>query len=107
MIAVTWCVFTLVAMNTTINVFVAAFQCSPIEAAFNTTIKGKCINANAFYIGNAITGVVTDTTVYLLAIPIIKPLHMDLKRKVVTLLSFLVGALYDLLSSNSLRRMLT
>ncbi|KAL1964877.1 hypothetical protein VTN77DRAFT_6230 [Rasamsonia byssochlamydoides] len=86
-----WAVFTLVSMNTTANVLVAAFQCHPIEAAFRSDVKGKCINASASYLGNAITGIITDTMVYLLAVPIIKPLQMDQKRKAVTLLTFLIG----------------
>jgi len=80
-------------MNTTANVVVAAFQCTPIKAAFDSAVKGKCINANAFYLGNAITGIITDTIVYSLSIPIVKPLQMDRKRKAVTFVTLLVGAL--------------
>lgn len=94
MIKVNWVVFTIVGMNTTANVLVAAFQCRPIVAAFRSSAKGTCINASAFYLGNAITGIITDTMVYLLAVPIVKPLQMDQKRKAVTLLTLLVGALY-------------
>jgi hypothetical protein len=88
-----WCVFGLVACNTTVNVFIAAFQCNPVHAAFDSAIKGKCINASAFYLGNAITGIITDAMVYLLSIPIIRPLQMDQKRKIVILLTLLVGLL--------------
>jgi hypothetical protein len=70
------------------------FQCQPITAAFDITIKGKCINTNAFYLGNAITGIITDSLVYGLSIPIIKPLNMEPKKKIFTLLTLLVGALY-------------
>ena len=89
-----WCVFGLVACNTTINVFIAAFQCNPVHAAFDSKIKGKCINTSAFYLGNAITGIITDTMVYLLSIPIVRPLQMDNKRKIVILITLLVGLLY-------------
>jgi len=94
LIVLNWLLIGLVATNTTINVFVAAFQCNPIHAAFQTSIKGKCINTSAFYMGNAITGIITDSMVYLMAIPIVRPLHMDKRRKVVILLTFLVGLLY-------------
>lgn len=88
-----WVVCAIVTFNTTANVFVAVFSCHPIEAAFNLSIKGTCVNASAFYLGNAITGIITDTMVYGLSIPIVKPLQMGQKRKIVTFLTLLVGAL--------------
>ncbi|KAH8819388.1 hypothetical protein F5884DRAFT_10265 [Xylogone sp. PMI_703] len=92
LVILNWCVIGLVATNTTINVFVAAFQCNPIHAAFDSNIKGaKCINPSAFYIGNAITGIITDSAVYLLSIPIIRPLQINRKRKLAILLTMLVG----------------
>ncbi|ODH48263.1 hypothetical protein GX48_05663 [Paracoccidioides brasiliensis] len=88
-----WIIFVLVATNTAINVFVAAFQCNPIKRAWKpTSVAGTCINASAFYIGNAITGIITDTLVYLLAIPIVNPLQMEPKKKLFTLATLLVGA---------------
>lgn len=89
-----WIVFGIVGLNTSINVGLACFQCRPIDAAFDLTIEGECINTNAFYLGNAITGIITDTLVYTLSIPIIKPLNMEQKKKILTLLTLLVGALY-------------
>jgi hypothetical protein len=53
----------------------------------------RCIQINAFYLGNAITGVATDAIVYLLSIPIIKPLQMDRKTKLQLLATMLVGGL--------------
>ncbi|KAH8800604.1 hypothetical protein F5884DRAFT_528818 [Xylogone sp. PMI_703] len=91
LVVINWCVIGLVATNTTVNVFVAAFQCSPVRAAFDSSIKGRCINASAFYIGNAITGIITDATVYLLSIPIIRPLQINRKRKLAILLTMLIG----------------
>ncbi|RFU28034.1 hypothetical protein B7463_g8304, partial [Scytalidium lignicola] len=95
LVIINWCVLGLVATNTLINVFIAAFQCNPIHAAFDSNIKGKCINASAFYIGNAITGIITDLSVYLLSIPIIRPLQINRKRKLAILFTMLVGLLYE------------
>ncbi|CAO2652677.1 Nn.00g009600.m01.CDS01 [Neocucurbitaria sp. VM-36] len=89
-----WAVFGIVASNTLANVIVAVFQCWPIKAAWDVTIPAdqkRCININAFYLGNAITGVTTDAIVYLLSIPIIKPLQMDRKTKLQLLATMLVG----------------
>ncbi|CBX99796.1 hypothetical protein IAQ61_002971 [Plenodomus lingam] len=89
-----WTACAIVAANTIANVSVAIFQCSPIKAAWDVTIpvdKKKCVNINAFYLGNAITGVITDAMVYLLSIPIIKPLQMDNKTKLQLMGTMLVG----------------
>lgn len=88
-----WVVAGIVLANTIINVLVAAFQCSPVRLAFDTTLTGKCINQAAFYIGNAITGIITDLMVYALSIPIVKPLQMDTQRKWLTMATLLVGLL--------------
>lgn len=56
----------------------------------------RCVNINAFYLGNAITGVSTDAIVYFLSIPIVLPLHLDKKTKLQLLATMLVGGLYVL-----------
>lgn len=86
-----WVAFGIVSANTTINVCVAAFQCHPIAAAFDSSVKGRCINQAAFYLGNASTGIFTDVMVYGLSIPIVKPLQMEPKKKLQTLLTLLMG----------------
>lgn len=92
----------IVAANTIINVSIAAFQCNPIRGAFDSTITDKkCINQAAFYLGNAGTGIATDAMVYLMSIPIIRPLQMGKKQKWQILLTLLVGLLYAFLSQQS------
>jgi len=89
-----WIVVGVVATNTICNVFIAAFQCNPITAAFNSKVVGaKCINAAAFYLGNASTGIATDAIVYLMSIPIIRPLQMDTQRKLAIMATMLIGLL--------------
>lgn len=53
----------------------------------------SCVDINAFYLGNAITGVATDAIVYFLSIPIVMPLHLDRKTKLQLLATMLVGGL--------------
>ncbi|KAF2441169.1 hypothetical protein P171DRAFT_366918 [Karstenula rhodostoma CBS 690.94] len=91
---VVWVIFGIVAANTFANVLVAMFQCHPIKAAWDSspTSKGfRCVDINAFYLGNAITGVSTDAIVYFLSIPIVLPLHLDRKTKLQLLATMLVG----------------
>ncbi|EKG09013.1 hypothetical protein MPH_14009 [Macrophomina phaseolina MS6] len=90
---INWIAFGIVGVNTCVNVFLAAFQCRPIAAAFDSSIKGMCINQAAFYLGNASSGIFTDIMVYGLSIPIVKPLQMDPRKKLQTLLTLLLGAL--------------
>jgi hypothetical protein len=89
-----WVLFGIVVCNTVANVLVVIFQCWPIKAAWDVTIPAsdkRCIDVNAFYLGNAITGVVTDAMVYFISIPIIKPLQMDTKTKLQLLATMLIG----------------
>ncbi|PSN69123.1 hypothetical protein BS50DRAFT_521432, partial [Corynespora cassiicola Philippines] len=91
---VLWVVFGIVSANTIANVLVAIFQCSPIAAAWDVTIAvdaKRCVDINAFYLGNAITGLTTDLIVYLLSIPIVMPLQMETKVKLQLLATMLVG----------------
>ncbi|KAK7184162.1 integral membrane protein [Paraphaeosphaeria sporulosa] len=91
---VVWIVFGIVAANTFANVLVAMFQCHPIKAAWDSSLKPedfRCVDINAFYLGNAITGVSTDAIVYFLSIPIVLPLHLDKKTKLQLLATMLVG----------------
>jgi len=89
-----WVLFAIVGCNTLANVLVVIFQCWPIKAAWDVTIlpaDKRCVDVNAFYLGNAITGVTTDAMVYFLSIPIVKPLQMDTKTKLQLLATMLIG----------------
>ena len=90
-----WSMVALVAINTTANVASCIFACAPIRGSWDVTLTtAKCINVNAFYVANAITGVLTDFCVYILSIPIVKPLQMDTRTKLQLLATMLVGGLY-------------
>ncbi|KAF2787269.1 hypothetical protein K505DRAFT_258073 [Melanomma pulvis-pyrius CBS 109.77] len=93
--------FVIVACNTMANVLVVVFQCWPIEATWDSrrirnssrADRYRCVNINAFYIGNSVTGMLTDAMVYLVSIPIVKPLQMDSRTKIQLLATTLVGGL--------------
>ncbi|PVH95495.1 hypothetical protein DM02DRAFT_645316 [Periconia macrospinosa] len=94
-----WAIFVLVAMNTLANVLVCIFQCKPIRGAWELLEETRCVNINSFYLGNAITGLATDAIVYLLSIPIVKPLQMDIKKKLQLLATMLVGGFAVIISA--------
>jgi hypothetical protein len=64
-----------------------------VKIMVTNTNCDSCINVNAFYLGNGITGLITDIMVYLLSIPIVMPLQMDNKTKLQLLATMLIGGL--------------
>ncbi|KAF5006072.1 hypothetical protein FDECE_7532 [Fusarium decemcellulare] len=66
-------------------VLVCIFQCTPISAAYDITIRPedkKCIDINAFYLASAALNIVTDAITPALPIPLIVELQMSRERKI-------------------------
>lgn len=57
------------------------FQCMPIESLWNTAVKGKCININAFYLANAALTITTDIATYALPMPMLSKLQLPKRQK--------------------------
>ncbi|PWY72954.1 integral membrane protein Pth11-like protein [Aspergillus heteromorphus CBS 117.55] len=70
-----------VGAQATSFVLTAAFQCQPIAKAWDTSIPGKCVTINVFYLCNAALNILTDLVTYSLPIRVILRLHMPLKQK--------------------------
>ncbi|PYH89591.1 integral membrane protein Pth11-like protein [Aspergillus ellipticus CBS 707.79] len=70
-----------VGAQATSFVLTAAFQCHPIAKAWDTSIPGKCVTINVFYLANAALNILTDLVTYSLPIRVILKLHMPLKQK--------------------------
>jgi hypothetical protein len=87
--------FGVIACQATANVLTAAFQCRPIPAAWDTSIKpSKCVNINIFYLANAALNILTDLLTYTLPIRVIFKLQMPRKQKVALALILSLGLLY-------------
>ena len=61
--------------------FIAAFQCSPLEKFWKPWIAGRCLDFNELILGIAIPNVITDTAILILPLP-----------KIVSMLLYAFGA---------------
>lgn len=71
--------------------FVVIFQCSPIKAYWDPTIKGNCLVTISIELGSGITSIVLDLYTLILPMPIIWKLQMSTARKVLTFATFALG----------------
>ncbi len=68
----------------------AIFQCVPVQAAWDMTIKDRqCYAIDNYFICQTALNFATDLIVYVLPLPVISRLHVPMKKKVV--LGFFMG----------------
>ncbi|KAE8153028.1 hypothetical protein BDV25DRAFT_44758 [Aspergillus avenaceus] len=72
-------------------VLTAAFQCRPIEKAWNVAEPGKCVNINIFYLANAALNILTDVLTYSLPLQVIWKLQVPMKQKAALAFILCVG----------------
>lgn len=72
-------------------VCVSLFQCRPIAAAWNRTIKGKCMDLKALYYGITISNMILDIVVNLMPVKMIWKLQLPLKQRILLLCIMLMG----------------
>ena len=68
------------------------FQCSPIEKSWDPSVPenvGKCTHLKAVFYSSASVALLTDVSLLLLPIPLVKKMHRPLKDKI--LLYFVFG----------------
>jgi hypothetical protein len=76
------------------NVLTCIFQCSPIRGAWDTSLKPKCVNINAFYLSNAALNILTDLITYAMPIRMVLGLQTPTKQKFAIGIMFCLGFLY-------------
>ena len=69
------------------------FQCVPVAAVWDLTIKGKCINAQALLFAGAGFSIAEDIMLMLLPASEIKGLNLSLKKRISVTLLFALGSL--------------
>ncbi|KAH7394674.1 hypothetical protein BKA66DRAFT_598838 [Pyrenochaeta sp. MPI-SDFR-AT-0127] len=75
--------------------FVTAFQCRPVQAAYNLAIKNpSCISIESIYLASAPVNVATDLAILILPIPVLTTLSLPLRQKAILILTFLVGVVF-------------
>lgn len=76
------------------NVLACIFQCTPVQAAYDTSITDKkCVDINAFYLANAAINIFTDILTYTLPIPLVLKLQMAPRKKMGVALILCLGLL--------------
>ena len=74
---------------------VAAFQCTPIAAAWDPTIQYyHCFDHQAYFVGTSILNVMIDIAILALPIPSLWKLKLPMTRKLVISGIFMLGILY-------------
>ena len=77
-----------------IIVFAAIFQCKPIHAVWDPSVKGaKCFPFNTMVVVFAILNAVTDVTTMLIPLPLLWRLHMPSRQKLQLMIPFVAGGL--------------
>jgi fucose permease len=76
----------------TVLTFVTAFQCRPVQAAYNLAIeKPNCISIETIYLSSVPVNVATDLAIFVLPIPVLTSLRLPMRQKIILLLTFLLG----------------
>ncbi|KAK1572866.1 uncharacterized protein LY79DRAFT_653338 [Colletotrichum navitas] len=89
----------IVNISLTIATFLAIiFQCTPVEAFWNTSVSGQCINEFALAITSGTLTVLTDIIVIGLPFYIILGLKIDMKKKKGLMGVFALGIIVTLVS---------
>jgi hypothetical protein len=88
-----YCVMFVAAGYTLPNSILWTYLCRPMQAYWDLTVPGECVNTYAaFHTSNALN-VVTDFAILLLPIWMLKPLRVPLMKKIGILLILMAGGL--------------
>jgi fucose permease len=91
------CYVTLAVVNVggVILTFITAFQCRPVEAAYNVAIKNpSCISIETIYLASAPVNVTTDLAILVLPISVLTTLSLPLRQKTILISAFIVGVIF-------------
>ncbi|QKX53702.1 uncharacterized protein TRUGW13939_00782 [Talaromyces rugulosus] len=72
--------------------FSVTLQCIPIQAVWNITTKGECINSNALLVAGAALSIFEDLVIIVLPIHELKRLNLSLKTRLEVILMFALGS---------------
>ncbi|KAL1601491.1 hypothetical protein SLS60_006406 [Paraconiothyrium brasiliense] len=71
-----------------------ALACRPIEAFWDESVKGDCLNLVHFTYFTNITNMITDVWIFLMPVPVIWHLQLQTKKKLLLCLIFSIGIAY-------------
>lgn len=71
-----------------------ALACRPIEAFWDASVKGNCLNLVNFTYFTNITNMITDVWIFLMPVPVIWHLQLQTKKKLLLCFIFSIGIAY-------------
>jgi hypothetical protein len=74
--------------------------CRPIEAFWDSNVKGECLRLVDFTYFTNITNLITDIWIFLLPVPVIWHLQLQTKKKLLLSLIFSIGLAYAFLHND-------
>ena len=88
-----WAVGLFIATYSGIQLLTSIFQCRPVRAAWDTTVKGECIQINLVFMILAGINVLTDIILLLAPLPTLWGLQMAKAMKLQLIGIFCIGGL--------------
>ncbi|CAK3821424.1 Hypothetical predicted protein [Lecanosticta acicola] len=76
----------------------APFPCNPVDAFWDPSVKGSCLNRLAVWFTNAAVNIVTDLATTLLPLPTLNSLQIPRRQKYILMVVFGMGGVTCLLS---------
>jgi hypothetical protein len=68
-----------------------ALACRPIEAFWDSSVTGKCVDLLTFTYFTNISNLITDIWIFLMPVPVIWHLQLQTKKKLLLCLIFCMG----------------
>ncbi|KAK1704665.1 uncharacterized protein BDZ83DRAFT_594860 [Colletotrichum acutatum] len=72
-------------------ILVSCLQCRPLEALWNTSVVGTCINFSYFSIFNSVFNFLLDVVILLTPLPLVKQLNSSTRKKILLSINFALG----------------
>jgi hypothetical protein len=69
-------------------------QCIPVNAVWDISVQGRCINSGAIIFAGAGLSIFEDIVIILLPVPELKGLPLSLRKRAAVIFIFALGSLY-------------
>lgn len=75
------------------STFATIFQCVPVAAFWDKSVKAHCTDSDAFWYAYGITNIITDAIIFTLPVREVTKLHLPRREKIGLIFVFALGAL--------------
>ncbi|KAI4160081.1 MAG: hypothetical protein LQ342_006032 [Letrouitia transgressa] len=87
--------------------FILFFQCSPVRKSWRPLTPGKCLPNDATFYGLAAVSILFDVIIFVLPIPLLLKLSINIKKKIALICIFALGLLTTVCSVMRMVQILT